>query len=77
MYKNCVLREYENNYYYDEKTKPGRTVNRALPFQADFAGSYVLCFVGLIYQWPHFGLLSYGEAVRHDPTQYISMQLWK
>ena len=34
----------------------------------------VVCYVGLVYPWPHFGLLSRGEAVRDEPAQYISIQ---
>ena len=33
----------------------------------------VMCYVGLVYPRPHFGLLSRGEAVRNEPAQYISM----
>ena len=57
--------------------KPVRTVNRALLFcalQADFADFSVVCYVGLVYPRPHFGLLSRGEAVRDKPAQYISMR---
>ena len=33
-----------------------------------------MCYVGLVYPRPRFGLLSRGEAVRDEPAQYISMQ---
>ena len=54
-----------------------RTVDRALLFcalQDDFADFSVVCYVGLVYPRPHFGLLSRGEAVRGEPAQYISMR---
>ena len=54
-----------------------RTVDRALLFcalQADFADFSVVCYVGLVYPRPRFGLLSRGEAVRDEPAQYISMR---
>ena len=54
-----------------------RTVDRALLFcalQADFSDFSVVCYVGLVYPRPHFGLLSRGEAVRDEPAQYISMR---
>ena len=50
-----------------------RTVNCALLFcalQADFVNFSVVCYVGLVYPRPHFGLLSRGEAVRDEPAQY-------
>ena len=54
-----------------------RTVDRALLFcalQDDFADFSVVCYVGLVYPRPRFGLLSRGEAVRGEPAQYISMR---
>ena len=33
-----------------------------------------MCYVGLVYPRPRFGLLSRGEAVRDEPAQYISMR---
>ena len=33
-----------------------------------------MCYVGLVYPRPRFGLLSRGEAVRGEPAQYISMR---
>ena len=36
-----------------------------------------MCYVGLVYPRPRFGLLSRGEAVRDEPAQYISMRLRK
>ena len=42
--------------------------------QADFADFSVVCYVGLVYPLPHFGLLSRGEADRDEPAQYISMR---
>ena len=60
-----------------KRTKPVRTVDDAIPFrslQVDFAGSYMLCFVGYVYRRPYCSLLSRGEAIRDDLAQYISMQ---
>ena len=34
----------------------------------------MVCYVGLVYPRPRFGLLSRGEAVRGEPAQYISMR---
>ena len=34
----------------------------------------MVCYVGLVYPRPRFGLLSRGEAVRDEPAQYISMR---
>ena len=42
--------------------------------QDDFTDFSVVCYVGLVYPRPHFGLLSRGEAVRDEPAQYISMR---
>ena len=57
--------------------KPVRTVDRALLFctlQDDFADFSVVCYVGLVYPRPHFGLPSRGEAVWDELAQYISMR---
>ena len=48
-----------------------RTVDRALLFcalQAGFADFSVVCYVGLVYSRPRFGLLSSGGAVRDEPV---------
>ena len=34
----------------------------------------MVCYDGLVYLRPHFGLLSSGGAVWDEPAQYISMQ---
>ena len=34
----------------------------------------MVCYVGLVYPRPRFGLLSRGEVVRGEPAQYISMR---
>ena len=34
----------------------------------------MVCYVGLVYPRPRFGLLSSGGAVRDEPAQYISMR---
>ena len=57
--------------------KPDSDGRRALLFcalQDDFADFSVVCYVGLVYPRPRFGLLSRGEAVRGEPAQYISMR---
>ena len=57
--------------------KQVRTVDRALLFcapQTDFVDLSVVCYVGLVYPRPHFGLFSRGEAVRDEPAQCISMR---
>ena len=33
-----------------------------------------VCFVGLVYPLPHFGLLSHVEAVQDEPAQNVNMQ---
>ena len=61
----------------EDKAGRVRTVDRALLFcalQDDFADFSVVCYVGLVYPRPHFGLPLLGEAVRDEPAQYISMR---
>ena len=63
MHEKRVLREYE---------KRSRTVDRALPFralQADFTGSYMLCFVG--YRSTEGPISVFFPVGRPFGTQYI------
>ena len=62
------LRKAKKNH---NMNKPGSDGRRALLFcalQADFVDFSLVCYVGLVYPRPHFGLLSRGEANRDEPV---------
>ena len=52
----------------------GRSTLLFCALKVDFADFSVVCYVGLVYPRPRFGLLPRGEAVRDEPAQFISMQ---
>ena len=72
------ISHFNRNCKNNNDDKSGRTVDRALLFcalQADFADFSVVCFVGLVYPLPHFGLLSRGEAVRDEQAHVLACGL--